>query len=388
MFLQNFRPFYYTSFLIFIFQALHADLTVTINQVAPYPPMAVCGSSGVPVQVGGTVSYAITIQNTGTGPIRGFTLTDTLSSDVNPGGVCFCNVVSCGDDYYVTYAGNSFTIYSHATVNPGESLTFTATFKVCTGLNPNGFSTLTNTATVSSTNSVATAFITSSATITSCVQGCALAVTALPSVNTSVCINQSVTLNALVKCSCSNQITYSWYYQDGTLIQTGASPELVLSQGFAQGYYYVTAEDGLTGCSATSYTGTITTIPCADLAIQKTVSVQNKKYTFTIQVTNNGPSASLVTVTDCIPSYLRVTELLPLNGSNWQFTQNNERLTAILVDGSNNPLELQPQTSASFQIVTQKNIFYTKKVCNTATVTGSVFDPNLCNNTSTVKIAA
>ncbi len=378
-----------TSFLMLISSSLLADLTVSISQVDPVPPLANCqDQNGVPVKVGGKVSYEITITNTGPGSVRGISLDDTLISDINPSGVSIADVTACRDDFRIIPGCNSFHLDSHATLAAGESLTFTARYKIYTGLNQQGYSTLTNIANVTSLNSIGCQLNSTVASLTSCVQGCTLAVSVIPAIPTSVCSNQSITLTARVCHSlCSEaQLNFVWRDPNGNIIQDGTNPQLILFPGFLPGIYAVTVTDTCTGGQANAFSGTITGVECADLAIIKTASVNDDQIIYTITVTNNGPSASLVTVTDCLPTCLAPVQSIPLSGSNWSFIVNGNCLTAQLVNGDLQPINLQPNSSASFQIVTQKNNCCGKFICNTATVQGSLFDPDLCNNSSTVKV--
>ncbi len=377
------------SFLMLVSSSLLADLTVSINQVDPFPPLANCqDQNGVPVEVGGKVSYAITITNTGPDSVRGISLDDTLISDVNPSGVCIVDVTACRDDFRIIPGCNSFHLDSHATLAAGESLTFTARYKICTGLNQQGFSTLTNIANVTSLNSTGCQLNSTVSSLTSCVQGCTLAVTVTPAIPTSVCSNQSITLTARVynSCCCLDQINFAWSDPNGNIVQNGNNPQLILSPGFLPGIYSVTVTDTWTGCQANANSGTITAVECADLAIIKTASANDDQIVYTITVTNNGPSASLVTVTDCLPTCLVPVQTIPLDGSNWSFVVNGTYLTAQLVNSDQQPINLQPNSSASFRIVTQKSNCCGKFICNTAKVQGSLFDPDLSNNSSTVKV--
>lgn len=386
MFSQKFSRAIYNSLCVGIFLICHTlfgDLTVTIQQIDPVPALANCDSQdGVPVQVGGTVRYQIVVTNTGSTTIRGFSLDDTLNSDVNPNGVRLigifaeCARISAPEP-------NSFHIDSRTTLAPGESETFTGVYRICTGVNAEtGFSTLTNTATVTSSDSTG-ASLSATALLTSCVRGCALSVTVFPAVPTLVCSNGSVTLTAsIANCCCP---TIIWRDPNGNIIQQGTDSQIILSAAeLIPGQYSVNVVDSCTNCQASGVSGALSLASCADLSITKAVAQNNDQITYTITVINNGPDASLVTVTDCLPTCLNILAINPLNSSKWSFQVNNNCITALLINDG--PVLLQPFASASFEIVALKTESCGKSICNTATVKGSILDPNLSNNVATVKV--
>lgn len=116
----------------------------------------------------------------------------------------------------------------------------------------------------------------------------------------------------------------------------------------------------------------------ADLAITKTVStttpVVGSTITYTLTVTNNGPdTAHGVIVSDLLPSSLTY-------------------VSASVNPNSTNPLTWQVgslTSGANWSVlvtVTVESDVGSTTISNTATVIGSIFDPNLENNTDTVDV--
>ena len=127
-------------------------------------------------------------------------------------------------------------------------------------------------------------------------------------------------------------------------------------------------------------TATVTVTPSADLAIMKTISANpaplNGAVTYTIVVTNNGPSvASAVTVADALPAGLlnpsTATSGCTVTGSQLECTRPTLAVDAtftVTVTGT-----VDPSTSGT-------------TLSNTATVTSSTPDPDPSDNTSTVTV--
>ncbi len=369
------------SFILFMSSFLLADLELGISQIYPTPPLANCqDSTGVPVLVGGTVTYAITVTNSGSASVRGFSLTDTLDSDVNPSGICFVDVNPFCEGI-VTSSGNSFQIDSRQTLAPGESITFTATFRICTGLNAQGFSTLTNTASITATDTKDRRAGTGPSTLTSCVQGCALSTLILPAVATNICQNGSITLKATVAGSCSPNLNYNWFAPSSTVpVLSGPSNELVLQASdipFNGAVYTVVVTDLFTQCSAQSSSGPLSVIECTDLQISKNACLNDDTITYTIVVSNIGQTPSSVAVTDCLPDCLTPLAVNSLLGV-WSPVQNGNTISVQLTE----PSVLQPGTSASFEIIASISDECDRCVYNTATVQGSIFNTNQENSAS------
>jgi len=120
----------------------------------------------------------------------------------------------------------------------------------------------------------------------------------------------------------------------------------------------------------------------ADLAITKeadqTLVPLGSLLTYTLQVTNNGPStADNIQITDLIPATLENTEFSLDNGITWQPWNGSYNLTS-LANGAIYTLlvrgDVDPTTTASM-------------ISNTATVSSDTPDPDLSNNTATALTA-
>lgn len=125
------------------------------------------------------------------------------------------------------------------------------------------------------------------------------------------------------------------------------------------------------------YTEVVTLEGSADLSLTKTASpepaITGQKLTYTIQVTNNGPSeAANIVISDLLPPGLENVEystdgvnFLPWNGQyNQTFLAANETITLLLT------AHVSP--------------YQTEDLINTATVVSDTFDPDIDNNTDTV----
>ncbi|MFS6529621.1 DUF11 domain-containing protein [Microbacterium aurugineum] len=127
-------------------------------------------------------------------------------------------------------------------------------------------------------------------------------------------------------------------------------------------------------------TATVTVTPSADLAIEKTISADpaplNGAVTYTLVVTNNGPSpASAVVVSDALPVELlnpsTTTPNCAITGSQLECTQPTLPVDAtftVTVTGT-----VDPSTAGT-------------ALSNTATVTSDTPDPDTDDNTSTVTV--
>ena len=381
------------SILVLASSSLLATLAVNINQTNPVPPS--CGEGGVPVLVGECVTYAITVTNNGPGSVRCITLDDSLNSSLNgPAGICLVSVSSCGapcEQFIITPVSNGFNVTTTEKLGKNQSFVITATFRICIPANPD---TLTNAVTVSALDCHDNP-ITATATQTTCVSGCALAATVFPAlgISTQVCNDGAITFTANVTGACENpnSLTYSWATVPVLQFEQLNSNQLTLPGSIlppcGQGTVVatVTVTDTFTNCTTTASSGTVCSVPCADLSITKTGCRRGDIVTYTISITNNSattPAESIV-VTDCLPeclSVLTISEIPPVNG--FSFTVNNNCITAALPTGS----LFAPRGTASFEIVAQITGHCGKLICNTATVTSATFDPNQSNNSATVKI--
>ncbi len=150
----------------------------------------------------------------------------------------------------------------------------------------------------------------------------------------------------------------------------------------------VTVTDTFTNCTTTpASSGTVCSVPCADLSITKTGCRRGDIVTYVVTITNNSATTAStgVVVTDCLPECLSVLSLTPLTQS-WAFNVNNNCINGQLGGLPNTESVLEPLGTASFEIVAQITGCCGKSICNTATVTSATFDPNQSNNCATVKI--
>src|SRR5262249_10240576 len=214
-----------------------------------------------------------------------------------------------------------------------ESFTFTATFKVCTGLGSNGKSVLTETAIATGVDCSGNLVTSGNVTSFTCVEGCALAVTVFPHVPTNVCQGGSITLSAVVTGNCAslNNLIFQWFDPDNTLVGTG--PTLVINSDVIPcpppSQWTVVVTDPDTGCMATGMTAPLCVIPCGALAISKTARVSGNLITYTLSVTNNGPNPSFVTITDCLDACLSVLMFNNVGTAFWNAVVTDNCITAI-----------------------------------------------------------
>ena len=180
-FLRNCRAVFAGCLLLFS-QQMKADLVVTIAQVYPSP-------SSVCVQYGGIIVYAITVSNNGPTSLRSLEFTDTLASALNSNfNLATIHTAACGE-FCITANAAGFYARSHSSLGTNESYTFTVGYKICTGLSDE----LTNTAVAQGTDCNGNSIL-GTATLVSCVNGCALTATVSPSYPVAVCLGNSITL--------------------------------------------------------------------------------------------------------------------------------------------------------------------------------------------------
>lgn len=377
MFLQKiFKTSLIASFLVCMSSSLLADLVVTINQVDPLNACAVAG---------GTITYAINVFNSGPTSVRGIVFDDTVTSLANTAGICLSSVSGAEClDFCVEPRSNGFHATTRETLEAGQSFSFTATYRICTAPQD----TLANTVIVTAKDCRGNLLDTTQ-TLQSCVNGCALEVLVTPAVITQVCDNSSITFHAQVAGSCESpsSLTYMWTDQGGnplTATEPGVltlSAQQIVPLGTITSVI-VTVTDNFTGCSVTGQSGPLSVGGCADLSITKTATVAYGVVTYHITVTNNGPDVGTIKVIDCLPACLTPLQInVGVDIPQWTYFVNNNCVVATYNS------ELLPGQSASFDIVAQIDKHACgKSICNTATVQGNIFDPNLSNNSATVKI--
>ncbi|MFI0490020.1 hypothetical protein [Flavobacterium sp.] len=187
----------------------------------------------------------------------------------------------------------------------------------------------------------------------------------------------SITYSALGACPANSQGTlkavtgysnYQWYFNDVAISGAKSSTYIAKNTGI---YTY----SALLPCgdSVASVAYTVTTVPCVDLKITKTIDnftpTIGNNATFTITATNNGPSDDTgVNVTDMLPTGYTLVKATPSSGS-WS--------SPIWTIGN-----LASGASATLTVVATVNAvgIYT----NTATVTGDIPDADPSNNSASV----
>ncbi len=173
----------------------------------------------------------------------------------------------------------------------------------------------------------------------------------------------------------------------GTLTNAGVATLEITATVLSTGVYENTASvstldqvDGIPGNDTASAT---VNPPRADLNLTKTVDSNNPNVgdvvTFTVTLTNNGPSTATATgiaVTDQLPSGYALTNATTTPGTSY----NN--VNGIWTVGS---MDLNDQVVLTIQATVKENGDFT----NTATVSSSdVFDPNEGDNTASASIVA
>ena len=125
---------------------------------------------------------------------------------------------------------------------------------------------------------------------------------------------------------------------------------------------------------------TVTARPLADLAIEKTRTqpyVVGEQVTYTLAVTNLGPSVSVkdITVVDTLPTGLSIASI---DAGPWQCQPTSgetDTLTCVLKEDLQ-PLEQAPLINVTVDVLESPGA----EAINTAEVTGTTEDPNLKNN--------
>jgi uncharacterized repeat protein (TIGR01451 family) len=137
----------------------------------------------------------------------------------------------------------------------------------------------------------------------------------------------------------------------------------------------------------TSNTATVTTtvIPVADLSIEKLVTPvgtvgMGQPLTYTLVISNAGPSPvqQTIVVTDQLPAEL---DTVAVSGVGWTCDLSAQPLLTCTLDGG-----LAAGATSEINLVTTAPLTRGLVLTNTATITATVFDPDLLNNTSSVTI--
>jgi uncharacterized repeat protein (TIGR01451 family) len=352
-----------------------------------------------PVVAGETLTYTITVTNNGPSNASGVTLTDPL-----PTGVTY----SSGTAGQGTIAHSGGTV----TANLGSLASGASTIvTVVVTVDPATRGTLTNTATVSASETETNA-ANNTATVTTTIEPHVdLAITKNDSPD-PVVAGQQLTYTLTVSNagpSTATNVTVQDVLPTGVTFQSGTATQGSVTQSSGT----VTANLGTLAVSGTATitlvvavgadvrsqltntatvtaaeqeddldnnTATATTqvTPQVDLAITKSDSpdpvVAGQTLTYTITVTNNGPSAATgVTVSDTLP-----TGLTYQSGTSTAGTVSNAGNAVTATIGN-----LSRGGSATVTVVAVVDAATTGSVTNTATVAGNETETNQSNNTAT-----
>ncbi|HUE73169.1 MAG TPA: right-handed parallel beta-helix repeat-containing protein [Pirellulaceae bacterium] len=389
------------------FQASIADLSITKSD-APDPVVA-----------GTTLTYTIVVTNNGPDTQTNAVVTDTFPAQLT--NVTFTSVAAGGaTDNDATGTGN---INDTVTLPAGSTITYTVTGTVASSAT----GTISNTATITAPpNTFETDLTNNSATETTTLLVSAdLSVTKSDSPDpvvagenltyTIVVTNngpsdaQSVTLTDLIPAGTTfvsftepSGFTSTEPAVGGTGTVTSTTPTLaagavatftLVVQANASLLDGSTISNTATVSTATadptpgnnSVTATTTVSSSADLSVTKSDSpdtvVAGENLTYTIVVTNNGPSdAQNVVLTDAIPA--NTTFVSFTSPSGWSNTTPPPGGTGTVT--STTPT-LAAGAVATFTLVVQANsdLLEGDVISNTVTVTSTTSDPNAANNTHT-----
>ena len=266
----------------------------TATHIVLTPPTITVEKSVDPqedVQLGGTVTYTITLENTGQGTASGVELTDTL-----PEGISFVQQITGPDltveDNELSWMGN---------IDGRSTVAFIFTAEVDNDETLLG-ETITNTAYISSTNAGEDES-SASFTITSG------PLTAAFTSNSPVVLGQtSIFTNATRG---REPITYEWDFGDGSAISTVANPEHTYAEA---GSYQVTLT-ATSGIETSMFSDTHVVLDPAALTMTKNVNPDEAvalggQVIYTITLTNHGDVDALdVVMTDILPNSLEVVSV-------------------------------------------------------------------------------
>ncbi|HUR79150.1 MAG TPA: DUF11 domain-containing protein [Thermoanaerobaculia bacterium] len=350
------------------------------------------------------VVYTIVVTNFGSIAATNVTMSDTLPADMT-----FVSLAQSGTSFTCTTpaAGAPGTIQcSIASMEPGESETFTLTAH--TPADPGKIPERTNEATVTSdadpneeNNASATTLTISQVDIavtksgpSSANAGADIAYT-ITITNTGPEAATDVTFNDILP---SNTTFVSLTYVSGKVATscTGASCifgvlalnesstySIVLRAGDTTSITNVVTAatasfDTDTSDNASGITTSIT--PQADLAVTKngaSALTAGNNITYTVAVTNNGPStAQNVVLTDTLPAGTTFVSVNQTSGPTFTCGQASNVVTCTRAT-------MAPATTANFSIVAAVALSTTGSITNTADVTATTADPNTNNNRAT-----
>jgi uncharacterized repeat protein (TIGR01451 family) len=266
----------------------------TATHIVLTPPVVTVDKSVAPqedVLLGGTVTYTITLENTGQGTASGVELTDTL-----PEGLSFSQQISGPG---LTVDGNDLSWMGNINGRSMVAFIFTAEVDDDETLYSE---TITNTAYISSTNAGEDE---SSASFTITPGPLTAAFTS----NSPVVLGQtSIFTNATRG---REPITYEWDFGDGSAISTEANPAHTYAES---GSYQVTLT-ATNGIETSLFSDIHVVLDPAALTITKSVNPEEAvalggQVVYTITLTNHGDVDALdVVLTDVLPNSLEVVSV-------------------------------------------------------------------------------
>lgn len=352
-----------------------------------------------PVLVTGQITYTLTVTNNGPSSASGVTINDVLPATLG--------VVSVTPS-----VGTVNTVGNNVTVNVGNlAAAATATVTIVASISDTTITTVSNTATVTSTETDSNAANNTSTTSTTVNPAIDLVVTKTDSADPVVAGNAltyTVTVTNNGPSTATNVVLTDALPASLTFVSATSSQGTAT---FASGTVTGTLGTLASGASATvtinttvssSATGTITNTASAiatqtdinasnntatqnttlnsqvDLAVTKTDGLTNvisgNNLTYTITVTNNGPSvATGVTLTDTLPA-----TLTPVSNTISQGTASFGGQTYTANIGTLNPGQSVTATIVATVIGTASGV-----ISNTATASSTQTDSNNANNSAT-----
>jgi uncharacterized repeat protein (TIGR01451 family) len=360
--------------------------------------------SADPVIAGGTMSYTLTVVNDGPSGATNVVVTDVL-----PAGLTFSSATASQG----SVTNNAGTV----TANLGNMANgATATITINVNVSPTATGNLSNTATVAATetdddttnnsdtettalNSQVDIVVTKTDGLTNVISGNSLTYTILvtnnglsqaTNVNLTDVLPASLTYTSHTVSQGTGTATGQNFSAALGTLAPGASATVTITaavSGTATGTITntasVTSTETDTNTANNSATDDTTATPQIDLQITKTDTpdpvVAGNQLTYTIQVTNAGPStATGVTVTDVLPSTLTF-----VSGTSTVGTVANNAGTVTGSIGT-----LASGASATLTLLVDVAPTARGTISNTATVTGTQTDSNTANNSATTTSTA
>jgi uncharacterized repeat protein (TIGR01451 family) len=265
--------------------------TFTATHIVLTPPTVTVEKSVTPqedVQLGGIVTFTITVENNGQGTASNVELTDPL-----PEGISYVQQISGPDltveDNELSWTGN---IAGRSTI----AFVFTAEVDDDEALYGE---TITNTAYITSTNA-GEEEDSASFTVT------AGPLTAAFTSNSPVVLGQASIFTNMTRGE--EPITYEWDFGDGSAISTDANPQ----HTYAEAGSYLVTLTATNGPETSTFSEMHVVLTPAEVTISKSVNPQEKvalggQVVYTITLTNDGDvTAQEVVMTDILPVSLTV----------------------------------------------------------------------------------